>query len=614
MRKIQLLFIFALCALCMQGADVQTTAGNLSSQVTNLNITSLKVKGSLDARDFMFISRNLEKLTSIDLSEVTIEAYDGVREPLVNGQILFPADEIPQLSFFGKKLTSVVLPSTLKSIGMAAFSGCKSLKSITLPSKLTNIGSYAFNGTGLETLTIPSSVAIVGKGAFSRCEQLTTVTCRAAVIDSYAFLGCTKLTSVLIEGAFRELGISAFNGCKLLTTVSFKNASKIQAIGAEAFVLSGLKSFEMKGMSSLTEIGDYAFINLTDIQKLTIPANVSFIGTRAMMGMTGLKSIYAKPETPPALGDAVWQGVRQQDVELLVNTDGYRKALQWKDFLIYDAILLGDVNGDGRVNVSDVTALINHILGIPDSFVEAAADVLTDGRINVSDVSALINIILSGDEVVIHGAAAVNTDDFVSIDNFTIAPDETKTIDVKLSNQEEYAAMQFDVILPAGLTVVDKSLSATSRSTEHALISMDKGNACRIIAYSMENVVFNGNEGPVLRIKVKATDELAPDAQITIDNVIFATNKSETLYAAPTTARVSNATTAVDDILAGSDRVYTRGGMLVIEASEAGVAQLVQMNGMVQDLQVAEGHNEFEVSSGFIIVRLNDKSYKLAVK
>ena len=174
--------------------------------------------------------------------------------------------------------------------------------------------------------------------------------------------------------------------------------------------------------------------------------------------------------------------------------------------------------------------------------------------------------------------------------------------------------MQFDVILPAGLTVVDKSLSATSRSTEHALISMDKGNACRIIAYSMENVVFNGNEGPVLRIKVKATDELAPDAQITIDNVIFATNKSETLYAAPTTARVSNATTAVDDILAGSDRVYTRGGMLVIEASEAGVAQLVQMNGMVQDLQVAEGHNEFEVSSGFIIVRLNDKSYKLAVK
>ena len=51
----------------------------------------------------------------------------------------------------------------------------------------------------------------------------------------------------------------------------------------------------------------------------------------------------------------------------------------------------GDVNGDGRVNVSDVSALINHILGIATV---SSADVNGDSRINVSDVSALINIIL----------------------------------------------------------------------------------------------------------------------------------------------------------------------------------------------------------------------------
>ena len=194
------------------------------------------------------------------------------------------------------------------------------------------------------------------------------------------------------------------------------------------------------------------------------------------------------------------------------------------------------------------------------------------------------------------------------------AVSEVKTIDIKLSNQTDYAAMQFDLMLPDGLTVVNKSVTATSRSAEHSIISMDKANAYRIIAYSMENNLFNGNEGPVLRIKVKATEELAPDAQITIDNVIFATEKSSTFYAAATNTQVSNTTTAVDDILAANDRVYTRGGMLVIETTEAGVAQLVQMNGMVQDLQVAEGHNEFEVASGFVIVRRNGKSYKLAVK
>ncbi len=55
--------------------------------------------------------------------------------------------------------------------------------------------------------------------------------------------------------------------------------------------------------------------------------------------------------------------------------------------------LKGDVNADGRVNVSDVSALINMILGITPKD-EERADVNGDGRVNVSDVSALINIIL----------------------------------------------------------------------------------------------------------------------------------------------------------------------------------------------------------------------------
>ena len=53
----------------------------------------------------------------------------------------------------------------------------------------------------------------------------------------------------------------------------------------------------------------------------------------------------------------------------------------------------GDVNGDGRVNVSDVTTLINMILGIVPTNQEAA-DVNGDGRVNVSDVTVIINIIL----------------------------------------------------------------------------------------------------------------------------------------------------------------------------------------------------------------------------
>ena len=57
------------------------------------------------------------------------------------------------------------------------------------------------------------------------------------------------------------------------------------------------------------------------------------------------------------------------------------------------APLSGDINGDGEVNVSDVTALINKILG-SSTYSDAVCDINGDGEINVSDVTALINLIL----------------------------------------------------------------------------------------------------------------------------------------------------------------------------------------------------------------------------
>ena len=54
----------------------------------------------------------------------------------------------------------------------------------------------------------------------------------------------------------------------------------------------------------------------------------------------------------------------------------------------------GDVNGDGVVNISDVTETINFILGKTGTFNRDAADIDGNDQINVSDVTAIINIIL----------------------------------------------------------------------------------------------------------------------------------------------------------------------------------------------------------------------------
>ena len=58
--------------------------------------------------------------------------------------------------------------------------------------------------------------------------------------------------------------------------------------------------------------------------------------------------------------------------------------------------MLGDVNGDGRVDVSDVTALISKVLGNEVSpFNAANADMNGDNRLDVSDVTALIAMVLN---------------------------------------------------------------------------------------------------------------------------------------------------------------------------------------------------------------------------
>ena len=60
-----------------------------------------------------------------------------------------------------------------------------------------------------------------------------------------------------------------------------------------------------------------------------------------------------------------------------------------------NASLRGDVNGDGSVNISDVTALIDLLLS-GGTISNPAADCNQDSSVNISDVTALIDYLLSG--------------------------------------------------------------------------------------------------------------------------------------------------------------------------------------------------------------------------
>lgn len=78
--------------------------------------------------------------------------------------------------------------------------------------------------------------------------------------------------------------------------------------------------------------------------------------------------------------------------DLYINQANKRKLGEFDE----PTVMLGDVDGDGRVSIDDVTALINILLTGEEPTSLEAADVYTDGRISIDDVTTLISFLLTG--------------------------------------------------------------------------------------------------------------------------------------------------------------------------------------------------------------------------
>ena len=198
------------------------------------------------------------------------------------------------------KLTSVIIPESVKSIGASAFSGCTDLSSAVMGSNVTKIGNNAFyNCWGLAYLHIPNSVKMIGDNAFYNCYSLTSISIPNSVtrIGSGAFAGCNGITSINIPESVTDVGNSAFVGCARLTSVVW-NAKRCNTEYNGTY--TPFYSYYGSGDNPITSFtfGDNVesipsnlcrgLDKLTDI---TIPENVTSIGRNAFYRCWGLTSV-----------------------------------------------------------------------------------------------------------------------------------------------------------------------------------------------------------------------------------------------------------------------------------------------------------------------------------
>ena len=183
--------------------------------------------------------------------------YDGVT---------YDVTGIGESAFNGcSNLTRITIPNFVTSIGKNAFQCCSGLTSLTIPNSVTSIGSGAFNGcTGLTSVTIPNSVTSMGYNTFKDCTGLTSVTIPNSVtyIGSSVFEGCSGLTSLSIPNSVTSIGTEAFKNCTGLTSVTIPNS--VTSIGYNAFNgCTGLTSVTIP--NSVTKIGSLAFTNCSGL-------------------------------------------------------------------------------------------------------------------------------------------------------------------------------------------------------------------------------------------------------------------------------------------------------------------------------------------------------------
>ena len=277
-------------------------------------------------------------------------------------------------------------------------------------------------------------------------------------------------------------------------------------------------------------------------------------------------------------------------------------------------VILGDVNNDHKVNVQDVLLTANVSVGKDvDGFVFRAADINKDGIINVSDVLLVANIAVGNSVTVSAAPRFGESHDVLHVSDFMLNSGEERTVDVMFDNTVDFSALQMNLRLPAGVNL--KNVALTGRATDgHAVVYNENtpGNI-NLMAFAASTESFTGNDGAILKLTLQADKSFCGEGAIELTDVKLAESDGYTREADDASARISAVATGVEGVYSVVC-AYAEGQNIVIEATDAGKAQIVRPNGVMQEVKVNVGRNTYPMADGGIyFICFAGKTFKVII-
>ena len=265
-------------------------------------------------------------------------------------------------------------------------------------------------------------------------------------------------------------------------------------------------------------------------------------------------------------------------------------------------IEVGDVNRDGAITLADAICVQNYVLNLPnESFDAQQADANKNGIINMTDAVWIIALAMKAEANEMHHMQLPVAEANWQPQNFVAALGDEAQMPLTLNiNRTGYAATQFDITLPEGLSMTDVNVpgawagySAEFEATGH----------------QQYRVAIYGNNGATLplgtatlQIRV-ASEQMIPNEErvvsVSAGRLVTETGEDERL--GKVSARFDMEATGIGNNLV--QQTVEGGSRLAIESLGDGVVKVYTVDGrLVKHCKVKAGKNLITLPSGVYIV------------
>ena len=242
---------------------------NDSIAETDEGIVAALYNAGLCASDKYITKEEAARIVAVDLQpgETTetsifynyrneIKSFDGF-------QYFTSVTELPFRTFWGAKITSIVFPDSLTTIGERAMESCSDLANIKFSTNVTLIESYAFyNCSSLNEIKLPQTITKIGKSAFEY----------------------SSFEEFIAPSSLIELGDYALRGNKNLKIIDLSQSKITSYSATEVTVTSGENTTPTKGNAA--------------IETVYLPSTIQSIASRSLAS-PNLRAIYCLSKGAP---------------------------------------------------------------------------------------------------------------------------------------------------------------------------------------------------------------------------------------------------------------------------------------------------------------------------